>query len=731
MMDNTQGKGKAKVEEAMEEENTIAYKKGVQFYNAELFEAYNELQRVARDFETTFEAPEIIVVGTQSAGKSSLIEALVGFRFNYVGTGETITRRPLVVQMMRTPDYEEPYCLFLPEKDDGDCDSEEGVEVAVSGVAQEIKRRTLQFCRKPNDFYDVPIMLRVLYKYCANLTIIDMPGFVVQGEEESAEKIRQMARSMMKPSNRIIVCLEDSGRDWNLSIARPIVQSIDPLFERTILVATKFDQRLKELIAHPGIVNKYLGGGGFLPKLPFLFQLPISRDVDGLEFCEQIENLAIDDITLLFKLGMEKRFEKQIGFPNIKNYLETLLLKKYRESIPKTFEILNNKCVEIEAELKETTSRIEALETRRLRGRASDYVVDLVQSITRYLKGTIKGDPATNGQSLSEEREEADFTGWKGLTISEEDLDEYIENANEKLYGGAQYYRLQREFEAVIRCIEFPPTTISEVATALGLDEMKPNPDYDWAACDIAQNKIDNLYNPFLEIFCNRLKYIMIRLFYIVVRNLEDQEFPTHYDLFFQEIRRLYIDFINQYAERLLEDLKSVLEQISGYIIEGGPQTFQLGDDDDSDDYDEVDLLQPSKEQTGERVRREMGRHAPRCDPFRDLKMRDVRVVDASVAKAVMEEAARHFIAIRDRFASQFKRSCNVQFWVPMYNRLLKEISREVVQKTDDEITMLFNANSEELLEKRDFLQKKLRSYIKSRERFASVAARVKNAQIS
>jgi len=354
-----------------------------------------------------------------------------------------------------------------------------------------------------------------------------------------------------------------------------------------------------------------------------------------------------------------------------------------------------------------------------------------VQSITRYLKGTIKGDPATNGQSLSEEREEADFTGWKGLTISEEDLDEYIENANEKLYGGAQYYRLQREFEAVIRCIEFPPTTISEVATALGLDEMKPNPDYDWAACDIAQNKIDNLYNPFLEIFCNRLKYIMIRLFYIVVRNLEDQEFPTHYDLFFQEIRRLYIDFINQYAERLLEDLKSVLEQISGYIIEGGPQTFQLGDDDDSDDYDEVDLLQPSKEQTGERVRREMGRHAPRCDPFRDLKMRDVRVVDASVAKAVMEEAARHFIAIRDRFASQFKRSCNVQFWVPMYNRLLKEISREVVQKTDDEITMLFNANSEELLEKRDFLQKKLRSYIKSRERFASVAARVKNAQIS
>ena len=32
----------------------------------------------------------------------------------------------------------------------------------------------------------------------------------------------------------------------------------------------------------------------------------------------------------------------------------------------------------------------------------------------------------------------------------------------------------------MIRSIEFPPTTQSEVATALGLDEMKPNPDFDW-----------------------------------------------------------------------------------------------------------------------------------------------------------------------------------------------------------------------------------------------------------
>lgn len=46
--------------------------------------------------------------------------------------------------------------------------------------------------------------------------------FVIQGNEISAEKIRSMARHEMAPENRVIVCLEESGRDWNLSIARPI-----------------------------------------------------------------------------------------------------------------------------------------------------------------------------------------------------------------------------------------------------------------------------------------------------------------------------------------------------------------------------------------------------------------------------------------------------------------------------------------------------------------------------
>jgi len=55
--------------------------------------------------------------------------------------------------------------------------SEEGIEVSVKEVSNEIRRRTLQYCKKDeNEFYEIPIILRVQYRYCANLTIIDMPG---------------------------------------------------------------------------------------------------------------------------------------------------------------------------------------------------------------------------------------------------------------------------------------------------------------------------------------------------------------------------------------------------------------------------------------------------------------------------------------------------------------------------------------------------------------------------
>lgn len=75
------------------------------------FEAYNRLQAAAVAFGEKLPIPEIVALGGQSDGKSSLLEALLGFRFN-VREVEMGTRRPLVLQMVHDPTALEPRCRF-------------------------------------------------------------------------------------------------------------------------------------------------------------------------------------------------------------------------------------------------------------------------------------------------------------------------------------------------------------------------------------------------------------------------------------------------------------------------------------------------------------------------------------------------------------------------------------------------------------------------------------------
>ena len=61
--------------------------------------------------------PRIAVLGDQSAGKSSLLEQVVGMNFLPRGSG-VVTRRPLELRLEHNPDQNaKPYGVFLKELD--------------------------------------------------------------------------------------------------------------------------------------------------------------------------------------------------------------------------------------------------------------------------------------------------------------------------------------------------------------------------------------------------------------------------------------------------------------------------------------------------------------------------------------------------------------------------------------------------------------------------------------
>ena len=71
-----------------------------------LIPVINKLQDV---FNTVgadaIQLPQIVIVGSQSSGKSSVIESLVGRSILPRGTG-IVTRRPLILQLIYTPKVE-------------------------------------------------------------------------------------------------------------------------------------------------------------------------------------------------------------------------------------------------------------------------------------------------------------------------------------------------------------------------------------------------------------------------------------------------------------------------------------------------------------------------------------------------------------------------------------------------------------------------------------------------
>ncbi|XP_010444712.1 PREDICTED: dynamin-related protein 5A-like [Camelina sativa] len=108
------------------------------------FEAYNRLQAAAVAFGEKLSIPEIVAIGGQSDGKSSLLEALLGFRFN-VREVEMGTRRPLILQMVHDLSALEPRCRFQDE------DSEEygsSPIVSATAVADVIRSRTEALLKK-------------------------------------------------------------------------------------------------------------------------------------------------------------------------------------------------------------------------------------------------------------------------------------------------------------------------------------------------------------------------------------------------------------------------------------------------------------------------------------------------------------------------------------------------------------------------------------------------------
>ena len=202
-----------------------------------LIPVINRLQDIfGRMGFANIDLPQIAVVGGQSAGKSSVLENLVGKDFLPRGSG-ICTRRPLVLQLVNgkpgTPEFGE--FLHKPGKKWTDFEA----------IRQEIEDDTSRIAGDNKGISDVPINLKITSPAVLDLTLIDLPGLMkVPVGEQPADIVKQtknLIESYTKKDSCIILAVTPANIDLATSDALSIAKKMDPKGIRTLGVLTKLD----------------------------------------------------------------------------------------------------------------------------------------------------------------------------------------------------------------------------------------------------------------------------------------------------------------------------------------------------------------------------------------------------------------------------------------------------------------------------------------------------------
>ncbi|KAK6636859.1 hypothetical protein RUM43_010523 [Polyplax serrata] len=206
-----------------------------------LIPVVNKLQNVFNTVGSeTLLLPQIVVVGTQSSGKSSVLESLVGKSFLPKGVG-IITRQPLVLQLINIPQDEktlvEEFGVFQHKKNVIFKDFEE--------IRTEIEAETKSKAGNNKGICEDPIFLSIYSKQVVNLTLIDLPGLTkvpVGNQPYDIEmRIRKLVLKYICNPNSIILAVITANTDMATSESLQMARECDPEGSRTVAVVTKLD----------------------------------------------------------------------------------------------------------------------------------------------------------------------------------------------------------------------------------------------------------------------------------------------------------------------------------------------------------------------------------------------------------------------------------------------------------------------------------------------------------
>ncbi|KAL9652292.1 hypothetical protein ABK040_011951 [Willaertia magna] len=292
-----------------------------------LFEFMKTIREIDESLYQELDLPRIVVIGIQSAGKSSLLRRLIGMNIIPIDHN-TCTRCPLEITIKYKKTLQYNYNIIIKDhkKEHKDyekaCQEESEVRNEIADHVQNIATS-----RKPNvgGYSEEPIYITVETKLIdAAFSFTDLPG-VINNREAESRFLKKIIEKYISKENTIIIWSIDGTVDLKVDSIWTILESrkSSAFFDSVVGVCCKWDKLNTEV--EKQTIAKFLSNGGKFENVDYQ-----SGSMKWFAVANQQKDLN----SKTYNPDEENR---NLGIGNLKGHISKLFFRKLQKYFQNEF----------------------------------------------------------------------------------------------------------------------------------------------------------------------------------------------------------------------------------------------------------------------------------------------------------------------------------------------------------------------------------------------------------
>ncbi|KAF1363419.1 hypothetical protein EJ07DRAFT_162692 [Lizonia empirigonia] len=344
--------------------------------------------------QDVFTTVGIAVVGSQSSGKSSVLENIVGRDFLPRGSG-IVTRRPLILQLINRAAQSNGVTAEEVKTSDAESNVDEwGEFLHIPGqkfhdfnkIREEIIRETEAKTGRNAGISPAPINLRIYSPNVLTLTLVDLPGLtrVPVGDQprDIERQIQDMVLKQISKPNAIILAVTAANTDLANSDGLKLAREVDPEGQRTIGVLTKVD------LMDEGTDVVDILAGRIIP-LRLGYVPVVNRGQRDIENKKAISSALEHEKQFFENHKAYRNKAAYCGTPYLARKLNLILMMHIKQTLPDIKARIASSLQKYQLELSQLGNS--------MLGNSSNIVLNMITEFTNEYRGVLDG----NNQELS------------------------------------------------------------------------------------------------------------------------------------------------------------------------------------------------------------------------------------------------------------------------------------------------------------------------------------------